>query len=728
MIAFSWGTMGMWGPTRFLKAICRHGLILIPTHALVCAALLGQVGQPFGVPQLFTDEVNPFSVRLDVPLLLRLLSSATFSTQVYAVAFLGLLWTLTILMEQARDAREAGSNAVCGTGTLLATVSLATFLSALLPLASALYALVERTQTGEIERQVLLLPVLGTLTGFILTLIATASALVLSDKCGLRRLECIIVSSTVILIALMYIPVILPAKAIFILLGWLVLAYAAFFLLPSLYRFPALVVLALLAGFSNSRAEKFLFPAMEALYDSRVALTPPDSTRSEARLVGYGRGHTPVMCSASGAAPAEASEDLRLLAPIAGLQAWHVRLAGSRDEGNAITQTTPRKPKLVVIAASGGGYRAAFWTALVLDALAQELAPGRSLGGLDRSIQLMTGASGGMVASAYFVAQRARPNAGAPRAAVADLIEQDIGQAQAQDQRGLPNPVIGRRDSLSSVVRELVKFDMPGFFWPFRRHHDRGRELESHWGTLQTVTFANLSQGEREGWPPHIIFSPLLAETGQPLLISNLDLSALTNGSQEVVEFFKVFPTTHKAFRLSTAARMNATFPYVSPAMQLPTIPARRVVDAAYYDNFGIAVAVAYLEQEDIMTWIKQCTGGVLVIQIRAFNTDELLEQAATPGTGVARFGRFDYITSPFQGAVAARDATMRYRNNRELNLLRRLYGETFLQTVVIEPRSSKLATMTWTLPQKEFLEMQRDLNTAMAGPEIVRLKGLWSH
>jgi hypothetical protein len=245
---------------------------------------------------------------------------------------------------------------------------------------------------------------------------------------------------------------------------------------------------------------------------------------------------------------------------------------------------------------------------------------------------------------------------------------------------------------------------------------------------LRNTTFAALLAGEREGWLPHIIFSPVLAETGQPLLVSNLDLGALGNDSREVIEFFKAFPTTHGTFRLSTAARMNATFPYVSPAVQLPTIPARRVVDAAYYDNFGIAVAVAYLQQADIMDWIKQCTSGVVVVQIRAFNTDDLADDTPTQTGSVAHFGRFDFIATPFQGAVAARDTTMRHRNNRELGLLRRLYGETFLQTVVFEPNSSKLATMTWTLPQKEFAELEHDLTAALAGPEMRRLEEVWRH
>jgi len=114
-------------------------------------------------------------------------------------------------------------------------------------------------------------------------------------------------------------------------------------------------------------------------------------------------------------------------------------------------------------------------------------------------------------------------------------------------------------------------------------------------------------------------------------------------------------------------------------------------------------------------------------VQIRAFNTDVLSEVPANkPAPNVAYFGRFDFFATPLQGAVAARDATMRHRNNRELNLLRQLYGETFLQTVVFEPKSSKQATMTWALPQKELEELKGDLTEVLVGSEMRRLREIW--
>src|SRR5208337_1191820 len=60
------------------------------------------------------------------------------------------------------------------------------------------------------------------------------------------------------------------------------------------------------------------------------------------------------------------------------------------------------RPKLVLVAVTGGAYRAAFWTAVVLDELVGHDRP-RELEKFRDHIRLFTGASGGMVGAAYFV-------------------------------------------------------------------------------------------------------------------------------------------------------------------------------------------------------------------------------------------------------------------------------------------------------------------------------------
>ncbi len=117
--------------------------------------------------------------------------------------------------------------------------------------------------------------------------------------------------------------------------------------------------------------------------------------------------------------------------------------------------------------------------------------------------------------------------------------------------------------------------------------------LESHWRTLN-LSFAALAEGERAGWRPSLLLTPTLVETGQQLAITNMNLLRLdARYYGELEEFFALFGGWHESFRLATAVRMNASFPYVSPAVSLPGEPARRVVDAGYFDNYGVYIATA---------------------------------------------------------------------------------------------------------------------------------------
>ena len=85
--------------------------------------------------------------------------------------------------------------------------------------------------------------------------------------------------------------------------------------------------------------------------------------------------------------------------------------------------------------------------------------------------------------------------------------------------------------------------------------------------------------------------------------------------SRSSIELFRLFPAARGLLPVSTAVRMNASFPYVSPAVELPTDPVRRVVDAGYYDNFGISLAARWIFY--YRDWLLRNTGGVVIVQIR---------------------------------------------------------------------------------------------------------------
>jgi hypothetical protein len=424
----------------------------------------------------------------------------------------------------------------------------------------------------------------------------------------------------------------------------------------------------------------------------------------------------------------------------------------------------PRRP-LVVVCTSGGGIRAAGWTAAVLQQLEEAFAER----GIDfpAHVRLITGASGGMVAAAYYVATlhppamtdrlveyQLRPDG--PRFKHRHSWTDDKGNTNALRPDEIVDSVM--QDGLSTVVHRGVYGDLPALF-SFRPHiDDRGRALESAWSEnlhrALDVPFQRLRDGEKAGWRPSLVFSPMLVEDGRRLLISNLDLeqvaqaqgNALMGGqprgkvlkegqvfSRSAVELFRVFGDRPN-FRLSTAARMSASFPLVSPAVGLPTAPSRRVVDAGYYDNYGVALAAAWLLTHN--DWVMKHASGVVLIQIRDGVSESLrrLERPEVfpPPNPLAR--SLDGLLVPLEGVLTVREAAAAFRNDELLEQLSQTLRQKgrarnlrtdFFTTVTFEYGGK--AALSWYLAEheqdsiKKWAEQLRPAPSASADVKTAR-------
>jgi hypothetical protein len=394
-----------------------------------------------------------------------------------------------------------------------------------------------------------------------------------------------------------------------------------------------------------------------------------------------------------------------------------------------------RRP-LVIVCASGGGIRASVWTAAVLAALEERLPQ------LPHHIRLVTGASGGMVGAGYYVATLDKP-----------------GKPSAEDRATVRKRLIDQlaRDSLSDLAKALVFRDLPGMFWPWPILGNRGNILEETWdenlspGKEQraagrtTYTFSDLRDGEREGWRPSLIFSPMLVEDGRRLLISNLDLAGLLRNelpsdapafqSCSGFELARLFPAAWPAFPVATAARLSASFPWVTPAPVLPTRPRRRVVDAGYYDNYGVNLACAWLDELRArhLDWLRTQVSGIAVVQIR----DEVLGISAPPaGVGPlpdgSALGRgLEELSSPPRGLLSAHTASPVFRNDEQLEAmanhfagLTALYPELppgFFTTVRFSFAGT--VSLSWYLTQREKDSLCAQAAQVAEGPEGTKLR-----
>jgi hypothetical protein len=232
---------------------------------------------------------------------------------------------------------------------------------------------------------------------------------------------------------------------------------------------------------------------------------------------------------------------------------------------------------------------------------------------------------------------------------------------------------------------------------------DRGQTLEAAWveklidpndpdgDPPLAQTFNDLKAWELQGRRPSLVFTPMLIEDSRRLVLSNLDLRyAISNDgpvitrspseqgaenlSIDAVQFFRLFPEVHKTFRLSTAIRMSASFPFFSPAVSLPTKPRRRVVDAGYYDNYGVTLAASWLFGRDIDNW-REAFDRVLIIQIRDGVTEKARQLRSAAADGSSFLSRsMEEMTSPPEGMYNATFGSSSFRNDGLLELYKRFH------------------------------------------------------
>jgi hypothetical protein len=286
-------------------------------------------------------------------------------------------------------------------------------------------------------------------------------------------------------------------------------------------------------------------------------------------------------------------------------------------------------------------------------------------GRFPEQVRFVAGASGGMLGATYYVGSLQPPASGSPR--------HRAPSGEVLDRAALLNGVTD--DSLTPLANRLVLHDLlPGFAYA---GHDRGDAIQQAWekstrGVLG-ASVRSLQAGEVDGWRPSLVLSPMIVEDGRRLIISNLDLENLAtqatpqrNLSRSAIELGRMFHDGPD-LRLGTAVRMSATFPYVMPAIEIPTSPALRTVDAGYYDNHGVNLAALWLL--DHAQAIRQHVPRVILIEIPGG-----LATLAKLGPCNARrswlAGGLWALTTPIEGILSGRDAVSAYDNDELVEIL----------------------------------------------------------
>ena len=332
-----------------------------------------------------------------------------------------------------------------------------------------------------------------------------------------------------------------------------------------------------------------------------------------------------------------------------------------------------RGKPIILVATAGGGIQAGAWTAEVLSGL-QQLSqgwkqevidaakkqgrdPDRPLFEFADSLTLVSSVSGGATGSMYFL------NLYAPD--TASTFQNDKVQMMKDDVKG---------SSLDDVAWALVYRDFTRIFLPYvstsaeDKFIDRGYALEETWRNRGGIN-ANLSNwriGVKEGNRPAVIFNSTVTETGEPLLLSNTDLSEESTSPRRQ-SFYSLYHNTD--LPVVTAVRLAATFPYVTPAARiLSGKPEYHMIDGGYYDNPGIASLVAWLDEglQEMVNRKEQMPSHILIIQIRSFPDD--------PESKATNRGWFFQVIAPIKGLLSVRSTAQLVRDHSELSRLARLW------------------------------------------------------
>jgi len=300
------------------------------------------------------------------------------------------------------------------------------------------------------------------------------------------------------------------------------------------------------------------------------------------------------------------------------LDRWRYRLTGSLNA----------KPKLVIIAVSGGGLRSATWTMKVVQH-ADSLLDGR----LMDHAALVTGASGGLIGMGYYRELYLREQSGDSLCRMEpfhiDRITQD-----------LLNPI-----AFTLTTNDLFlpwgKFEAGGYTYRKDRGYVFERTLNANVDGLLDKPLADYRAPEQAGLIPLLFITPSIVNDARRLIISAQGASYMMLPpvgvkrpravEADAVDFQWLFED-HQAdnLRFLSALRMNATYPYVLPTVHLPTEPEIEVLDAGFRDNYGLLSATRFIQV--FRKWIRENTSGVVLVQISSSQKVDEIEESDREG------------------------------------------------------------------------------------------------
>jgi hypothetical protein len=271
-----------------------------------------------------------------------------------------------------------------------------------------------------------------------------------------------------------------------------------------------------------------------------------------------------------------------------------------KDRIDIIEKREGKFPALLV-SSEGGGSRAGLWSFLVHSYLYE-----KSNGSyFNENLLSLTGASGGSVGNAMFFAE-------------AQLAMSDNKRAnfKIKSANGYPAlkykaSAVYKENYLSVSLLSLLGRDLFKEITSLFRFKNRGKLLEEQWSDTYKKYFSkkpdedilqkeflsfykNITNREEKTTPPLLFINTTHTQTGNYNVISPVKyahLRPLTGMNDFIENLQKSYPDS--SIGLSTAMRINAGFPYITPVGEVKKSSgldkqySDQYADAGYYDNVG---------------------------------------------------------------------------------------------------------------------------------------------
>jgi hypothetical protein len=383
---------------------------------------------------------------------------------------------------------------------------------------------------------------------------------------------------------------------------------------------------------------------------------------------------------------------------------------------NHLLKNCETKPKLVLICASGGGMRSAFWTFQTL-----READKATEGNLMQQTALMCGASGGMLGEGLF----------------RELILQKKQGKITDPYHPMYLEYLGR-DLLNPVGFAIISNDLLIPMSSFRSGNhtytkDRGylfeRQLNENCAQLFNKKLGEYHAPEVDGSIPLLMVTPFVLNDSRRLLISSQGVSYMMRAqsrphlSEKIeidgVDFRKLFTTQDAdSLTFTSALRMNCTYPYILPNAFLPSKPMLEIMDAGFRDNYGTLTATRFVQF--FQDWVATNTSGVVLLQIRCWEKFDPIEATERGG----------FLSNLFSPATIAGNMPMiqDFDQDNSIGFLDDILGETPLDIIrfTYRPvRKNREASMNLHLSQREKQDIIEAFFDKDNQENLVKLKRL---